>query len=127
MGNPDAAWSHAAWHCLGAFAMFCFSMYFWYQKDPEPCYPRLHFAVLETPAEGPPVDQPEPQLQPGEVRNPYDRYLTVKFTDGATALHMMQPRSMRKYLSGNTDLGLPPVEPAKFKPQGGGSHPVEAS
>ena len=24
-------------------------------------------------------------LEPGQVRNPYDRYLTVKFTDGATA------------------------------------------
>jgi len=127
LGNPDAAWSHAAWHFLGAFAMFCFSMYFWYQKDPEPCWPRLHFAVMEPPAEGPPVDQPEPSLQPGEVRNPHDRFLTVKFTDGSIALHMMQPRSMRKYLSGNTDLGLPPVEPAKFKPKGGGSHPVEAS
>ena len=125
-GSPTASWGHPTWHIMGAFAMFSFSMYFRYQKSPEPCYPRLHFAVLEAPPAGPPVSEPEPQLAPGATRPPNDRVLTVKFSDSDTGRDSNQPRSFRKYRSDSTSLGLPPLPAnALFRPQGGGTHPVE--
>lgn len=117
-------WPHPVWHFMGAFAMFCFGMSFIYQKDPEPCYPRLHFTVLEAPPPGPPVDQPEPQSTGASTS--HDRYLTVKFQDGSTAIHGNQPRSMRKYQSSNASIGLPTIPSlAQFRPEGGGEHEPE--
>jgi hypothetical protein len=116
------AWPHPVWHLLGAFAMFCFGISFIYQKDPEPCYPRLHLQALETPPPGPPLDDPEPA--DNGVR--HNRYLTVKFQDGSTAIHANQPRSMRKYRSDNTPMRwhvmITPA--AEFRPKDKGSHPV---
>jgi drug/metabolite transporter (DMT)-like permease len=87
----DFPWPHPVWHLMGAFAMFCFGMSFIYQKDPEPCYPRLHLEVLETPPAGPSLDEPEP----AETGVRHNRYLTVRFQYGSTAIHANQPRSMR--------------------------------
>ena len=102
--------------------MFCFGMSFMYQKDPEPCYPRLHLQALETPPPGPPLDDPEPA--DNGVR--HNRYLTVKFQDGSTGgLHTHQPRSMRKYRSDNGRVGKPIITAvADFRPKDGGYHPV---
>ncbi len=114
-------WPHPLWHLMGAAAMFCFGMSYVYQKDPEPCYPRLHFEVLEAPPVGPSVDAPDP----GGPEVPHNRYRTVKFTDGSTGIHSNQPRSMRKYTSENTSIGKPVIPPvALFRPEnnGTGSH-----
>ena len=115
-------WPHPLWHLMGAFAMFCFGMSFIYQKDPAPCYPRLHLQAIETPPAGPPLDDPEP----AENGVRHNRYLTLKFQDSSTAIHANQPRSMRKYRSDNTRMAQPvtitPV--AEFRPKDTGSHPV---
>lgn len=115
-------WPHPLWHLMGAFAMFCFGMSFIYQKDPEPCFPRLHLQAIETPPPGPPLDDPEP----AENGVRHNRYLTVKFQDGSTAIHANQPRSMRKYRSDNTPMRWHVMIPevAEFRPKDRGYHPV---
>ena len=114
-------WPHPLWHLMGAFAMFCFGMSFLYQKDPEPCYPRLHLEAIEIPPPGPSLDAPE-TASTGVTHN---LYKTVKFTDGSTAIHANQPRSMRKYRSDNSPKPKPKITPVElFRPQGGGSHTV---
>jgi hypothetical protein len=123
---PSPIQGHAFWHLFAATAIFFMYLYFRNEEEPIPdCpgFPRLHFTVSEAPVPGPSVDEPEPQLRPGQ-RLPEIRYKPVKFTDGSVAAHDARPWSMRKYLSANQSLGVAPLPPDEslFKPKGTGEH-----
>jgi hypothetical protein len=112
---------HAIWHILSAFGVFLLYYYFKREGHPvDPEFPRLHFTVSEVPNRGPGIDQPAPVLQPGE--HPHEiQFKPVKFTDGSVATDEARPWSMRKYMSGNQNLGPPErlIDEALFKPVGG--------
>lgn len=123
---PSPIQGHAFWHLFAATAIFFMYLHFKNEQEeiPDcPGFPRLHFTVSEAPVPGPSVDEPEPQLRPGQPL-PEIRYKPVKFTDGSVASHEARPWSMRKYLSANQNLGVAPLPPDEslFKPKGTGEH-----
>jgi hypothetical protein len=123
---PSPIQGHAFWHLFAATAIFVMYLHFKTEQEEIPDCPgvaRLHFTVSEAPVPGPSVDEPEPQLRPGQ-RLPEIRYKPVKFTDGSVAAHEARPWSMRKYLSANQRLGVAPLPPDEslFRPEGTGEH-----
>jgi hypothetical protein len=123
---PSPIQGHAFWHLFAATAIFFMYLYFRNEEEeiPDcPGFPRLHFTVSEAPARGPSVDEPEPQLRPGQ-RLPEIQFKPVKFTDGSVAAHDGRPWSFRKYRSVNERLGVAPLPPDEslFKPAATGEH-----
>jgi hypothetical protein len=127
--SPSSAiQGHAIWHVLAAIGLSLVYLYFRHQMDrpPNQEFPRLHFAVREKPPAGNPIDE-EPRV-PAEGQQPADlKFKPVSFLDPGVAIHGQRPRSMRMHVSGNGPVSPPPVPPnfAGFRPEGGGSHPVE--
>jgi hypothetical protein len=118
---------HAIWHMLSAMGIFLVYFYFRHQEPVSSCanLPRLHFAVVDKPPAGNPLEEDPRQPAPGQTPAPVG-YKPVKFVDPGVAMYQGRPRSMRKHFSLNGAVGTPPLPPdfAEFRPQGQGSHPV---
>jgi len=118
---------HAIWHMLSAMGIFLIYFYFQRELPVSSCtdFPRLHFAVVDKPPAGNPLDEDPRQSAAGQTQ-PQAGYKPVKFVDPGVTEYEARPRSMRKHLSSNGSIGMPPLPPdfAEFRPEGGGQHPV---